>query len=432
MSFRASFCFGCAALAALSLNLACSTQSSRPSAPPAEPAPAAAPAPSPAPGPAPAEVVKQLTRALGVAPDHGGLWLDLAAAEARAGNAAEALRWIDKAVSSGLDFDLPEEPFTALRAMPELQRLLARAQENRQVVARSRVAFRIPERDLIPEGIAHDPRSGAFFVGSLNKDKIVQVDRDGRVSDFVPSGRDGLWDVLGMKVDPAGGSLWACSAAGTGGADRQSASALFRFDLATGALRGKHLLPGDVPHLCNDVVLGPAGAAYVTDSNAGAVYRLRPGGEALEPLAAPGTFIYPNGIAITADGAWLIVADFSKGLSRVEVATGAVHRLSRPDRVQVAGLDGIYLDGSSLIAVQNSAGTERIVRFRLSPGLDAVESVEVLESRNPLFRIPTTGVIAGKSLVYLANSLLDRLDDRGRLRPDAQLEEVVVLELPLD
>jgi hypothetical protein len=312
MTARAS-CLAGAALAAAALSLACSAPAVRPSSP-------AGPAPAAAATAAPSGEVQQLTRALSVAPDHGGLWLELAAAEARAGRAAEALRWLDKAVSEGLDFDLPEEPFAALRGTPELQLLLERTRANRQVVARSRVAFRIPERDLIPEGIAHDPRSGAFFVGSLHKAKIVRVDRDGRASDFVASGRDGLWDVLGMKVD--GGALWACSAAGTGRAEQASASALFRFDLATGALLGKHPLPG--------------------------------------------------------------------------------------------------------------AGTERIVRFRLSSGLDAVESAEVLESRNPLFRIPTTGVVVGSTFVYLANSQLDSLDEQGNLKPGAPLEEVVALEVPLD
>ena len=55
----------------------------------------------------------------------------------------------------------------------------------------------------------------------------------------------------------------------------------------------------------------------------------------------------------------------------------------------------------------------------------------MLESRNPLFAIPTTGVIVGSDFYYIANSRLDQLSPDGRLRPNARLEPVVVLKAPL-
>ena len=62
----------------------------------------------------------------------------------------------------------------------------------------STVAFEIPERDLLPESIAHDPADGSFYVGSMHKRKIVQIAANRSMRDFVTSGADGL----GMKVDP--------------------------------------------------------------------------------------------------------------------------------------------------------------------------------------------------------------------------------------
>ena len=38
---------------------------------------------------------------------------------------------------------------------------------------RSELAFRIPERDLFPEGIAYDPVSDTFFLGSVRKRKNI-------------------------------------------------------------------------------------------------------------------------------------------------------------------------------------------------------------------------------------------------------------------
>lgn len=376
--------------------------------------------------------LQQLEQMLKASPDHGGVWLELAAAHARAGNKTEAARWLEKAIARGLDFDLEDPTFAALRESPELKPLLARAEANRRVVSRSKAAFRIPEKDLIPEGIAHDPKTGAFFLGSLHKSKIVRIDKTGKVSDFTTSGQDGLWEVLGMKVDPATRTLWVCSAAGAAAGEADGSAGLFRYDADTGKLRSKHVLPGKPqPHLFNDLAFGAGGEVFLTDSKAGILYRLKPGQDQLEVFVGPGTLIYPNGIAISPDHKKLFVADFAKSLSIVDVATGQVRPLPHPERVNVAGIDGLYLHGNTLIAVQNSAGVERIVRFRLNAALDAIEAEEILESRNPLFKIPTTGVVAGDSFFYIANSQLRSLSEKGGLKPEVKLEEVVILEVPL-
>jgi uncharacterized protein (TIGR02246 family) len=378
---------------------------------------------------APTEV-QQLERALSASPDHGGMWIELAAAQARAGNKAEAVKWLEKAVARELDFDIAENPaFAPFLETPEFKALVERARANLKVVSRSRAAFKLPEKDLIPEGIAHDPKTGAFFVGSLAKNKIVRVDKAGKASDFTNSGQDGLWAVIGMKVDPATRTLWACSAEA---AQQAGASGLFRYDLDTGKLLGKITLPDKPqPHLLNDLAFGAGGEVFVTDSKAGVVHRLRPGKNELEVLVASGTFIYPNGIAASPDGKRLFVADFARHLSIVDVATGQVRPLPHPQTVNVVGIDGLYLHAGSLIAVQNGTGAERILRFQLNTALDAIESAEILESRNPLFEIPTTGVVVGDSFFYIANSQLRSLDDQGKVRADAKLEESVVLEVPL-
>lgn len=384
------------------------------------------------PGPAVAQEkppVQQIGRMLQASPDQRGLWVEMAAAYARAGNDAEAARWLDRAINQKLDFDLAENPdFARLLTQPEGKALLARAQANRRVVRRGKVAFRVPEKDLIPEGIARDPKTGDFFVGSLLKQKIVRIGKSGKASDFTASGQDGLQSVLGMKVDPATRTLWVCS--GPGARVSTSPSHLFRYDLATGGLKGKHELPGKPPHLCNDIALGKGGEVFVTDSSGGAVHRLRPGQEALETLVPLGTLIYPNGLAISSDAKRLFVADF-RGLSTVDVATGKVEALKYPEPVNVTGLDGLYLYAGHLIAVQNGSGTERVVRFKLNAAQTAILSEEILESRNPLFEVPTTGEVSGTSLFVIANSHLESLDDQGRLKPDAPLGEAVILEIPL-
>jgi hypothetical protein len=77
------------------------------------------------------------------------------------------------------------------------------------VVAQARATFVTEEKDLIPEGLAYDAKQNVFYLSSLNRKKIVKIDSEGRVADFVPADRSGLLPVLGIRLDPADGTVWA-------------------------------------------------------------------------------------------------------------------------------------------------------------------------------------------------------------------------------
>jgi sugar lactone lactonase YvrE len=76
------------------------------------------------------------------------------------------------------------------------------------------VAFIVPEKDLIPEGIAYDPADKTCYLGSIYKKKVVRITAKGDISDFnansqvhqINSGRgqindpDSLKDVVVMKI----------------------------------------------------------------------------------------------------------------------------------------------------------------------------------------------------------------------------------------
>src|SRR4029079_6664238 len=112
-------------------------------------------------------------------------------------------------------FDLDaENDFASLRGSAGYRKVADRMKKLGDLkISGSTVAFRIPDKGLVPEGIAFDSKSGSFFVSSIRKRKIVRVAADGKASDFVASGRDGLRGVLGMRVDAARRRLWACTQA---------------------------------------------------------------------------------------------------------------------------------------------------------------------------------------------------------------------------
>jgi sugar lactone lactonase YvrE len=378
-----------------------------------------------------ADRISRLEDELRTAPDHGGILFRLARERALQGDAPGSIRDLGLAVATGLDLEIENESaFLPLRNRRDFMDVLDRALDQRVVVRASTVAFRVPETDLIPEGLAHDPVSGDFFLGSIHKRKIVRIGPDGKARDFTTSGQDGLSEVLGMRVDATRRLLWVMTAAGKAAGAQEGWSAAYAYDLGSGQVARRYPL-NTGKHLFNDLALAADGRVFLTDSEAGAVWRIDPGTDALAPLVPARRLNGPNGIALSANERYLYVADFASGISIVDARTGDVRPLPHPQDVSLQGIDGLYWHESGLIGVQNGAGTERIVRYRLGPDGARVVALDVLESHNPLFAIPTTGVIVGGDFYYIANSLLDRIGPDGRLKPYARLEPAVILKTRL-
>lgn len=356
--------------------------------------------------------------------DGGALYLAAMVARSR-GDRAGALRVLSRLDALGWDLGLPDEDFAGLGDRRGYRELVRAAAAREPHVTSSERLFTVDERTLTPEGIAFDSRTGAYFLGSICGHKIVRV-VDGVATDLVPGGRDGLGAVLGLHVDERpGGLLWAVY--NPVRSARGGRSGIVGLDPTTGALRHHATIAGG--HLLNDLAISDAGDIYVTETMTGAVRRLRAGERELAPFIAPGTFVYPNGIAWSRDAGRLLVAD-ALGITVVDAATGARRRLGRGPALSIGAIDGLAVRGRTLVAVQNGYGLPRIVRFDVDAGLTHVERVQILEAGNPLFDSPTTGVIAGDGFTYIANSQVHRCRD-GQLVDPGTMQATVVLRAPL-
>jgi hypothetical protein len=72
-----------------------------------------------------------------------------------------------------------------------------------------------------------------------------------------------------------------------------------------------------------------------------------------------------------------------------------------------------------------------MVRIHLDIKGESVAIVETLESNNPLFEAPMPGTLAGRDLLYIANSQLDLVDLKTGTLAQDRAKETVVLRLPL-
>jgi sugar lactone lactonase YvrE len=357
----------------------------------------------------------------------------LAIARAGEGDAEGALRTLDRLAGMGLHFDIRKQAvLKGLQDEPGFHAIERRFATNLKQVGAAVPAFRLAAPDFIPEGIAHDPVSGDFFVASVHLRKIVRI-HHGRASTFADQ-RSGLDSVLGIRVDARHHAVWATSAAmaQTSGYDpkMKGRTALFRFD-SSGALQAKYPLPPHADHSLNDLDVAPDGTVYVADGNGG-VYLLKPDGSRLEPLTADGAVHSAQGLAVSPDGQRLYVADYEGGLFAVDPATGKLTRLTAPSDVCVHGIDGLIAVDGDLVATQNGIRPQRIIRYRLDGEGLAIESAQVLDANDALVSEPTLLTVVNDTLYVVANSQWSRFDEAGNLPADGSLQAPVIAKLPLD
>jgi sugar lactone lactonase YvrE len=370
-----------------------------------------------------AEGIPELEKLLGTAAEPGIVMLEIARQHAIAGDPKQALAWCEKAAALNPEYDPQiERDFEKMAELPGFRSLIARARKASPPVRRSALAFTAAENDLIPEGLAWDARSGKLYLGSINKHKIVEIAPDGSVRDFIIAGQDGIGSVLGIKVDPRTNSLWANSISNTEG------SGVFHYDLPTGRLIQKHVLPADL--LFNDLVVTSHGDVFVTATRAQALYWIPAKTGRLKEWRPGLRLRDANGIAISNDQKRLFIATFPDGVTVIDLESGSVRGVAHPANVTMAAIDGLYFHHNSLIAIQNGWMAHRVARFFLNPALDRVKRAEVLERGNPLFDVPTTGAVAGDTFYFIANSQLRYYGAKGIVE-GANLRPISILKLKL-
>src|SRR6187397_1265397 len=144
------------------------------------------------------------------------------------------------------------------------------------------------------------------------------------------------------------------SAMGVAGPGAAKGSALKSFDLKTGASKGSVPLPGDRT-LCNDIAIGPDGAAYVTDSLSPHILRLKRGSGQFEVWATDPRFEVKggaglDGIAFGSNGNVYVNTFNGNGLFEVEVKDGNAGRVTQLETSRLIELpDGMRHYGANTL-----------------------------------------------------------------------------------
>lgn len=348
----------------------------------------------------------------------------------RAGDRAGALLRLDSLtfMPGGLDPSF-HRVFLGWRDDTRYQRIVARVRAANPPIVRSRIAHRISERDLHPEGIAFDPVTDALFLGSF-KGKIVRIGRDGSVRDFAHVGSpERALVVVGIRVDTVGRSLWAAVDDPRAFSDGTIAGgALHRYDLATGRLSGRYTMPA--PGALNDLVVTASGDAYATNTVDGSVWRTVAGSQQLRAFAPAGSAPGANGVALDeARGALFVAA--ARDIVRMDLNTGRRTRLRNRTTHPLGSFDGLYSWRGRLVGVQNGVHPGRIVLLSLDDGATTVSRAEILERYHPMADGITTAALDGDALFYIVNTQSRAFRADGSPLDARTLTDVLIARLPL-
>jgi hypothetical protein len=131
-----------------------------------------------------ASEIRELEAQLPTAPDRGAVMMGLALYQMQAGNKPATLAWLEKAANLRQGFDPSVNPrFAPLADLPGYAKLIETVRRDNPPVHTARLAFTSPRPDLVTEGLAADPETGALYIGSLNRHAILRIRPDGTWED---------------------------------------------------------------------------------------------------------------------------------------------------------------------------------------------------------------------------------------------------------
>ncbi|MCL6097283.1 MAG: SMP-30/gluconolactonase/LRE family protein [Bacteroidetes bacterium] len=294
-----------------------------------------------------------------------------------------------------------------------------------------KVAYKINQKDLFPEGIAYSSLTNSFYVSSIKKTKILQINAsNGKVKDFIASNVIGM-SILGIAIDDQRKLLWACANISK---NNKRISSIVKFNLSTGKLIKSFERINSFASTYNDLVIDHAGNVYFTDTDNNVVYKIESSFDSVYVFISGKQIEQPNGITISNNNGYLYVASQTNGIRIIDIKSKEI--IDTPNTVyNTKGIDGLKFYKNSLIGIQNGVNDLseiNICRYFLNDEGTKIIMSKIIDKNNPNFEIPTTFVIVQNKLFCIANSQFDNFDfsDYSVPKPN-KLKNIIILRYDL-
>jgi sugar lactone lactonase YvrE len=365
-------------------------------------------------------------------PDYPRIQLNLARLYAQLERNDDAFAAMQRLADMGVSISVATDPSLApLQDFQHFQKLIKRLATPPEPVG-TVAATELPGVTGILECPLVDPVTGTWYFSDVRQRCIWRRDLDGTLRRFTPAdaGLDGVFK-LALSADRK--TLWASTAAvgvmAGAPAPEGSRAALVAIDAATGRVLSRHPVPADTRrHLLGDFILAADGAIFATDSDAPVIWRLPAGGKAPEPWLESDDFLNLQGLAFSADGRTLFVADYSNGLWRIDVATRKKSLLVAPPNATFFGLDGLYATSAGLLAVQNGLSPQRVLLIQPAIGTKPSPARVAAIGHGAMTDL-SLGVVNGDRFHFIADSGWSLFDPAPESEPPARRVTVYSLAL---
>ena len=254
---------------------------------------------------------------------------------------------------------------------------------------------------------------GTLFTGSWKGVVYRALPRQTTATAWItPSAGNGLLSILGVMADDRRGVLWVCSVpAPNRDPPAPGTTALMAFDLKTGAQKLNLPFPGPAG-VCNDITLAKDGAAYISDTPNGRIFRVRPRSNELELFAEDPQFKGIDGIVFSGDGTLYINSVTTNKLWRIGVGPdgrmSTVTELTPSQPLQ--GADGFRLIAANrFLLAENAAGNIDEVDIEGSQAKVAVLK-SGLKTPTSAIRVKNTIYAVERKFEYVRNPALKGQD----------------------
>ncbi|HCR65429.1 MAG: hypothetical protein CMH90_08940 [Oceanicaulis sp.] len=371
--------------------------------------------------------------ALELQPGHPGLLNNAVLLGAMAGRTDHQFEALETIARAGLSYDLE----AAVRNLAQLEaadpeRLNAIREalaENAAPVGQAVQVANPALPNALIEALAVDNETERLYLGGVAERRIFRVEPFAPDDFEVFAGEDEpIGSIFGLAADRRHGRLYAVEgmveqtplAPG-----EQPGTALLVLDLETGELIERHTIEG--AERMGDLTVRD-GVVFVSDADAGRIYRLNGPRAELELYAEDARFASLQGLAQARGALWVV--DYALGLWRIDPVSRVAHLQPSPDGTSLIGMDGLVADRlGRLFVVRNGAAPAGVFELVFDTANQLVGLEPVLTGDGRLDE-PTTARIADDRLFVNADAPWDQFPADGAT-PDGPRRSPVILALPI-